>query len=92
MDIAVAGAGAWLQLTADGTVADARIALSAVAPTPLFVTKAARPHRHRPDVDAFAAAAVSPRKPAVPSPTCAARRSAPASGRRTGEAGASRSE
>lgn len=35
MDIAVAGTGAWLSLGADGAVAEARIALAAVAPTPI---------------------------------------------------------
>ncbi len=41
MDIAVAGAGAWLALSNDhATITDARIALSAVAPTPLWVKAA----------------------------------------------------
>lgn len=40
MDIAVAGAGAWLRLAADGTISAVRICLSAVAPTPLRVPEA----------------------------------------------------
>jgi CO/xanthine dehydrogenase FAD-binding subunit len=39
MDIAVVGAGAWVQL-ARGKIADARLALGAVAPTPLYVDAA----------------------------------------------------
>ncbi len=35
MDIAVAGAGAWLRLGADGSIAEARLALASVAPTPI---------------------------------------------------------
>jgi len=35
MDIAVAGAGAWLRLGDDGTIVQARIALASVAPTPI---------------------------------------------------------
>jgi carbon-monoxide dehydrogenase medium subunit len=41
MDIAVVGCGIWLQLAADGTIAAARVALGAVAPTPLLVAEAA---------------------------------------------------
>jgi carbon-monoxide dehydrogenase medium subunit len=42
MDIAVAGAGAWLRLNEDRTrILQARIALAAVAPTPLAATEAA---------------------------------------------------
>jgi xanthine dehydrogenase FAD-binding subunit len=42
MDIAVAGAGAWIALHSgpDARIADARIALSAVGPTPLVATEA----------------------------------------------------
>jgi carbon-monoxide dehydrogenase medium subunit len=44
MDIAVAGAGAWIALSDDrAMIADARIALAAVAPTPLLVAAAAAP-------------------------------------------------
>jgi carbon-monoxide dehydrogenase medium subunit len=35
MDIAIAGAGAWLRLDADGAIAAARIVLASVAPTPI---------------------------------------------------------
>jgi CO/xanthine dehydrogenase FAD-binding subunit len=41
MDIAVAGAGVDLTLAADGSVADARVALGAVAPTVLVLEEAA---------------------------------------------------
>jgi xanthine dehydrogenase FAD-binding subunit len=35
MDIAIAGVGAWLLLAEDGRIVEARVALAAVAPTPL---------------------------------------------------------
>lgn len=35
MDIAIAGAGAWLRLGEDGAIAEARLALASVAPTPI---------------------------------------------------------
>ena len=35
MDIAIAGAGAWLRLDADGDIAEARIVLASVGPTPM---------------------------------------------------------
>ncbi|MCK6450089.1 MAG: xanthine dehydrogenase family protein subunit M [Alphaproteobacteria bacterium] len=40
MDIAVAGAGAWLRLDAQGAIAEARVALASVAPTPIRAPKA----------------------------------------------------
>jgi CO/xanthine dehydrogenase FAD-binding subunit len=42
MDIAVAGAGAWLRLGEDGAIAEARIALASVAPTPIRATRGER--------------------------------------------------
>jgi carbon-monoxide dehydrogenase medium subunit len=43
MDIAVAGAGSWVQLSSDGkSVASARIGLCAVAPTPKFAEEASK--------------------------------------------------
>ncbi len=57
MDIAVAGVGAFLALNSDGTVAKARIALAAVAPTPLRVpTAEAVLEGHAPTPDRFAEA------------------------------------
>jgi carbon-monoxide dehydrogenase medium subunit len=59
MDIAVAGAGVWVQLSADGaTIEHARVALAAVAPTPLLVEAAGDALvGQRPTEDAFARAA-----------------------------------
>jgi xanthine dehydrogenase FAD-binding subunit len=42
MDIAIAGAGAWLRLGADGAIAEARVALASVAPTPIRTPTAER--------------------------------------------------
>ncbi len=67
MDIAVAGAGAWLALGDDGVITDARIALSAVAPTPLFVEAAgAALIGQSPTEAAFAAAAAIAQEAARP--------------------------
>ena len=59
MDIAVAGAGAWIALSDDhARITDARIALAAVAPTPLLVAAAAAPLiGQAPTEEAFAEAA-----------------------------------
>jgi len=67
MDIAVAGAGAWLALGDDGTITNARIALSAVAPTPLWVKEAgAALIGKAPTAEAFAAAATIAQEAARP--------------------------
>jgi carbon-monoxide dehydrogenase medium subunit len=68
MDIAVAGAGAWLSLSEpDGSVVAARIALGAVAPTPLFVPLAGDALVGKaPSEDAFAEAAALARAAANP--------------------------
>lgn len=42
MDIAVAGAGAWIRLDGNETIAEARIALASVGPTPLRARSAER--------------------------------------------------
>jgi carbon-monoxide dehydrogenase medium subunit len=58
MDIAVAGAASWIQLDPSGeTIEDARIALAAVAPTPVLATEAAESLRGKPaNEESFAAA------------------------------------
>jgi len=58
MDIAVANAAARLTLSADGsTIEDARVAIGAVAPTPLLVTEAAQALTGKaPSAEAFQAA------------------------------------
>jgi carbon-monoxide dehydrogenase medium subunit len=68
MDIAVAGAGAWIALTEDlGEIAAARIALGAVAPTPLLVADAAASLIGKaPTEEAFAEAASMAQKVADP--------------------------
>ncbi|HQE94076.1 MAG TPA: xanthine dehydrogenase family protein subunit M [Anaerolineae bacterium] len=68
MDIAVAGAGAWLALSDDGsTITAARVALSAVAPTPLFVEAAgAALVGKTPTAEAFAEAAAIAQEAARP--------------------------
>ena len=49
MDIAVAGAASWIQLDASGeTIEEARIALAAVAATPVMATEAAESLRGKP--------------------------------------------
>jgi CO/xanthine dehydrogenase FAD-binding subunit len=42
MDIAVAGSGIWLRLAEDGAIAEARVVLASVAPTPIRATTAER--------------------------------------------------
>ena len=42
MDIAVAGCGAWLRLGEDGAIAEARLVLASVAPTPIRAPAAER--------------------------------------------------
>jgi carbon-monoxide dehydrogenase medium subunit len=42
MDIAIAGAGAWVRLDGDGMIAEARLALASVAPTPIRAPTAER--------------------------------------------------
>ena len=68
MDIAVAGAGTWIQLSKDRSqIVDARIALSAVAPTPLLVESAGQALvGQAPDEAAFAQAALHAQETARP--------------------------
>jgi len=68
MDIAVAGAGAWLALSDDGAmITNARIALAAVAPTPLWVKAAGEALvGQAPTAEAFAAAAAIAQEAARP--------------------------
>ena len=68
MDIAVAGAGAWLQLDDDHTsIIQARIALAAVAPTPLLAVDASNSLVGRPPTeDSFAQAAALAQEAARP--------------------------
>jgi CO/xanthine dehydrogenase FAD-binding subunit len=68
MDIAVAGAGAWLRLSEDRSrIVDARVALSAVAPTPLLVQSAGAALVDRaPDEAAFVRAALRAQEAARP--------------------------
>jgi carbon-monoxide dehydrogenase medium subunit len=40
MDIAIAGAGTWIDMSVDGTISDARVTLASVAPVPLRATAA----------------------------------------------------
>jgi carbon-monoxide dehydrogenase medium subunit len=42
MDIAIVGTGAWLRLGEDGAIAEARLALASVAPTPVRAPTAER--------------------------------------------------
>jgi len=68
MDIAVVGAGSWVQLAADGqTVTKARIGLCAVAPTPKFADEASNWLAGKPATeDIFARAGELARKVATP--------------------------
>jgi carbon-monoxide dehydrogenase medium subunit len=68
MDIAVAGAGAWIRLSEDRSrIAAARVALSAVAPTPLLVAAAGGALvGQAPGEDTFAQAATRAQQAAQP--------------------------
>jgi carbon-monoxide dehydrogenase medium subunit len=67
MDIAVAGAGAWLGLDPNGRIGDARVVLAAVAPVPMRAMAAERALRGEPaGPAAFARAAVAAAAEAQP--------------------------
>ena len=68
MDIAVVGAASWLRLSADGkTIAEARIAVGAVAPTPRFAAEASQWLAGQPATEAtFAQAGELAKKVASP--------------------------
>ncbi len=67
MDIAIAGAGAWIALGADGTIEDARITLAAVAPVPLRASMAEKTlNSERPSHKLFADAARMAAREATP--------------------------
>lgn len=68
MDIAVTGAGAWLRLSEDGeSIEEARIALSAVAPTPIVAEEASSWLQGKPaSEDSFSEAGDIARKASSP--------------------------
>jgi CO/xanthine dehydrogenase FAD-binding subunit len=68
MDIAVAGAGSWIQLSPDGkTIQQARIGLAAVAPTPKFAAEASQWLAGKPATDeSFIQAGEMAKKVATP--------------------------
>ena len=67
MDIAVVGVGSWVRLSDDGTIAEARISLGAVAATPLFAEEASASLAGKePTEENFAAAGELAKKIATP--------------------------
>lgn len=67
MDIAIAGAGAWLRLDEAGLIAEARVALASVAPTPIRAPSAERALIGKaPSADVFGSAAEGATKDARP--------------------------
>lgn len=67
MDIAVVGVGSWIRLSDDGTIAESRISLGAVAATPLFAEEAsASLVGKEPTEENFAAAGELAKKIATP--------------------------